>query len=58
MGVIEMIIFGGFLTFATFLGYKFGKGEPIDIIPQKLKAIIRTEEQEAILEQQLKQRKH
>lgn len=43
---MELIVFGLFLLSATVLGYKMGKGEPLDINIAKFKPIIRTEEQE------------
>ena len=45
---MELIIVGLFILGANFLGYKMGKGEPLEINIKKFKPIIRTEEQEQL----------
>ena len=46
---MELIITAIIVLVATYVGYKMGKGEKIDLIPRKFKPIIRTPEQEAAL---------
>ena len=54
---MELILVAVIVWVSCWMGYKFGKGENIELIPQKLKAIIRTDAQELEFEKQLKQRK-
>ena len=54
---MELIIGYSFLLLATWLGYRMGRGEALEVkLPEKLKAIIRGDDEQAIHEQQLEER--
>lgn len=50
---MELIILGLFLMGANYMGYRMGKGDPLNININKFKPVIRNEEQEQKLVEKL-----
>jgi hypothetical protein len=51
---MELIIIPIVVLLSVYLGYKMGKGEPLEITPIKMRKAVRSEADEAELEKKLK----